>query len=153
MKIEDTFSVRAPIDTVWRFIRDPDQVAPCIPGCEAVEVTGPNTYRANIKVALGPIKTTFKVTVELTKEEAPCFAATTTRGEEGGKASTLSAQSELRLRPLDALSTEVTYSSEVSIFGRLGRYGLGMMKKKAQSLGGEFAKSFSARVEQGAGIR
>lgn len=150
MKIEDSFHVRAPIDKVWRFITDPDQVAPCLPGCEKVEVTGPNTYRASIRVALGPIKTTFQVNVELTEQQPPHFAASTTRGEEGGKASTLSARSELRLRAIDESSTEVHYSSDVSVFGRLGKYGLGMMKKRAETIGGEFAKAFSARVEQGA---
>ena len=151
MRIEDTFTIRAPIDTVWRFIRDPGAVVPCIPGCDGVEIVGPNAYRASIRVALGPIKTTFNVTVELTREEPPSFAALVTRGEEGGKASTLSAQSELRLRPLEDAGTEVSYASEVAIFGRLGKYGLGIMKKKAESLGAEFAKAFSARVEQSAG--
>lgn len=148
VKIENSFNVRAPIDKVWQFITDPDQVAPCLPGCEKVEVTGPNTYRASIKVALGPIKTTFQVNVELVEQQPPTYAVSTTRGEEGGKASTLNARSELRLRAVDDNCTEVTYSSEVSVFGRLGKYGMGMMKKRAETLGGEFAKSFSARVEQ-----
>jgi uncharacterized protein len=148
VKIEGSFNVRAPIERVWTLITDPDQVATCLPGCEKVEVTGPNTYKASIKVALGPIKTTFDVIVELTEQQAPSFAASLTRGDEGGRASTLTARSELRLKALDADNTEVSYSSDVSIFGRLGRYGLGMMKKKAESLAGDFAKAFGARAEQ-----
>jgi carbon monoxide dehydrogenase subunit G len=148
MKIEGSFRVQAPIDTVWRYITDPGEVAPCLPGCENVEVTGANTYRATIRVALGPIKTAFNVTVELTEQQPPHFAASVTRGEEGGKASTLTARNELRLRALDPGTTEVSYSSDVSLFGRLGKYGLGVMKKKAESLGQEFAQSFGARVTQ-----
>lgn len=147
MKIEDTFSVNAPIDRAWRFIMNPDQVAPCIPGCGDVEILGENKYRANVKLAVGPIKTNFNVTVEITEQQAPNFAATLTRGEEGGKASMVTANSELRLKPVNGEQTEVNYKSEVSIVGRLGKFGLGIMKKKAKAIGEEFAENFRARLE------
>ena len=47
----------------------------------------------------------------------------------------------------DGAGTEVTYTSDVSVFGRLGKFGLGIMKKKARDLGREFAESFRERVE------
>ncbi|MEE2968578.1 MAG: carbon monoxide dehydrogenase subunit G [Pseudomonadota bacterium] len=147
MKIEETFSVNAPIDRAWRFIMNPDQVAPCIPGCGDVEILGENKYRANVKLAVGPIKTNFNVTVEITEQQAPNFAATLTRGEEGGKASMVTANSELRLKPVNGEQTEVNYKSEVSIVGRLGKFGLGIMKKKAKAVGEEFAENFRARLE------
>jgi carbon monoxide dehydrogenase subunit G len=147
MRIEDSFRVAAPVDRVWRFITDPAEVGPCLPGCQNVEVTEPNKYRATIRVAVGPIKTTFNVLVELTEQDPPHRAASVTRGEEGGKASTLTAQSELRLAALDDGGTEVHYASEVALVGRLGKFGLGIMKKKAKSLGEEFAAAFRARVE------
>ncbi len=147
MKIEESFTVQAPIDRVWEFITDPEQVGPCLPGCEEIEVLGPTTYKARIKVALGPIKTTFKVDVEVTEERPPEFAASVTRGEEGGKASRVSADSTLALKALDESQTEVTYASDVSVVGRLGKFGLGIMKKKAKSMGEEFAAKFRVRVE------
>ena len=147
MKIEETFSVNAPIDRAWRFIMNPDQVAPCIPGCGDVEILGEYKYRANVKLAVGPIKTNFNMTVEITEQQAPNFAATLTRGEEGGKASMVTANSELRLKPVNGEQTEVNYKSEVSIVGRLGKFGLGIMKKKAKAIGEEFAENFRARLE------
>ena len=152
MKIEETFSVAAPIDRVWQFITDPEQVAPCVPGCQSYEVLGPKEYKASVKVAVGPIKTTFNVTVELTTQDAPTFLASTTRGEEGSRASTVTAQNELRLVSTGDQSTEVSYLSEISVVGRLGKFGLGMMKKKAQQLGGEFGEQFRTRVEGGNGV-
>ena len=91
LQIEDSFTVDAPLERVWSMITDPEVVGPCIPGCQQIEVTGPDTYKADIKVAVGPIKTTFTVTVEKTEERPPHFAASTTKGEEGGRASTLNA--------------------------------------------------------------
>ena len=45
--------------------------------------------------------------------------------------------------------TEIAYASEVSVFGRLGKFGLGIMKKKARDLGQEFAETFREKVEGG----
>jgi carbon monoxide dehydrogenase subunit G len=70
-----------------------------------------------------------------------------TRGEEGTRSSVLQAQSELRLEALEEARTAVHYSSEVAVVGRLGKFGLGIMKKKAGSLGQQFAESFRTRVE------
>lgn len=147
MVIEESFEVAAPIDTVWRFIRDPDEVGPCLPGCEGIEVTGPKTYKSKIKVGLGPIKTTFTVDVELVEEDPPRYAKSLTKGEEGGRASSVSAESELRLTETGHGCTEVAYRSDVNVVGRLAKFGFGMMKKKAASMGEEFALTFRARVE------
>ena len=147
MKIEETFRVRAPIDRVWRFMMDPAQMAPCIPGCGNVEVLGENGYRASVNVSIGPIKTSFNVLIELTRREPPSYLASVTRGEEGGKASTLTAHSELRLSPIGSDETEVYYTSDVSLVGRLGKFGLGMMKKKAKEIGTVFAETFKSRIE------
>ena len=147
LEVKETFRVAAPLEHVWRVITDPEQVGPCIPGCQGIEVTGPTTYRASVKLAIGPIKTTFNIDVELTEERPPNYAASITRGEEGGKASMLTAKSELRLAALEGDETEVAYNSDISLSGRLGKYGLGIMKKKAKSYGQEFAVAFSERAE------
>lgn len=149
MKIEDSFIVQASRDRVWAAIIDPARIAPCIPGCESIEISGPNCYRARVSFAIGPIKAAFNLEVEVTEETPPSFVASTTRGEEGTRASVLTAHNELHLVTLEDGSTEVRYVSDVSIVGRLGRFGLGVMKKKAAALGVEFAEAFRARVEQG----
>ena len=59
----------------------------------------------------------------------------------------LTANSELRLTAINSDETEVYYLSEVSLVGRLGKFGLGMMKKKAKAIGEEFAESFRTQIE------
>lgn len=111
-----------------------------------MEVVGPNAYRASVKVAIGPIKTTFNIVVEVIEQHPPTLWTSVIRGEEGGKASSLNARSQLHLFAIDSDRTEVRYASEVSIFGRLGKFGLGVMKKRAEALGDEFARSFVSRA-------
>lgn len=147
MDIERTFTVAAPQQRVWEFITSPADVAPCLPGCERVEITEPGKYRAVIEVKVGPIKTSFNVGVETTEERAPDFAAYTTRGEEGGKASRLSAESTLALKAIDATHTEVTYTSKIILVGRLGKFAGGVMKKMAESMSNRFITAVKERLE------
>ena len=144
MKIDERFAISEPIDKVWAFIRDPQTVAPCVPGCESVEVLSETSYRSTIGVALGPIKARFNVIVQITEETPPGRLVCVTKGEEGSKASVVSATSEMLLTAIGDRSTEVAYSSEVFVVGRLGKLGLGIMKKRV----GQLAQEFSAAVQQ-----
>jgi carbon monoxide dehydrogenase subunit G len=148
MRIEDRFVVACPREQVWMAIQDPAIVAPCLPGCQSVEVVSPTLYKARIRIELGPIKTEFNVEVEIVAEAPPAEVRTRTRGEEGSRASSLSAENTLRLIALGENETEVFYASEAAVVGRLGKFGLGVMKKKAESLGRAFAQAFKQRLEQ-----
>ena len=148
MQIEDRFTVIAPRDAVWRAVRDPNVVAICVPGCENVTTLTPTLYKAVVRVQLGPIKASFNVDVEIVSELEFEEVRTRARGEEGGRASALSSENVLRLIAIDQDTTEVQYSAEVSVVGRLGKFGLGIMKKKAESLGRDFATSFKERLER-----
>ncbi len=146
MKVEDSFTVAAAPDTVWAFLTDPARLLPCVPGCDAIETIDPTHYRAAVRIALGPIKTRFNVEVEIVAQEKPHRIVSKTRGEEGGKASLLAADNLLRLVPTDG-GTEVHYSSEAALTGRLGKFGFGMLKKQAEKLGREFAERVRAALE------
>ena len=148
MKIEKTFTVNAPRQQVWEFITVPELVAPCIPGCEGAEETEAGKYKAVIKTKVGPIKTTFKVDIERTEERPPEFASYDTKGEEGSRASRIKATSTLSLNELGARETEVTYTSDINMMGRLGKFGSGMMQKVADGIGNEFVAALKEKLEE-----
>ena len=151
MRIEKRFNVNAPQDQVWRFITAPEQVAACIPGCQSVEAIGANKHKVTIKVQVGPIKTTFVVDVEVTEERPPEFSSYVTTGEEGGRASRIRAESSLALKPVNGSQTEVHYTSDINIVGRLGKFGLGMMQKIADSMNDEFVAALRGKLEAAGG--
>jgi hypothetical protein len=153
MKIEKTFTVAAPQARVWEFITTPDKVAPCIPGCEGAEQIDANKYKAIITTRVGPVKAKFHVEIETMEEQPPEFAKYMTKGEEGSKASRIKATSTLALKALSPASTEVTYTSDISIMGRLGKFGSGMMKKVADSVGDQFVAGLRESLEQESGAQ
>lgn len=149
MKIEGVFNIAADRSVVWRHITDPEVMGRCIPGCTSITVTGENSYQAEIEVKLGPIKAKFNVEVEVTEEVEPDHVLSHTRGEEGSRASVVSADNILRLSDGETGGTDVYYCSEVMISGRLGKYGQGIMKKVAGNLSDKFADKFRQEVEAG----
>lgn len=132
---------------MWRYITDPAIMGGCIPGCNSIVVTGENSYQAKIEVKVGPIKAKFGVDVEVTEEVEPDQIVSTTRGEEGGRASVISANNFLKLSDSAGGGTDVYYSSDVTISGRLGKYGHGIMKKVAKKLSDKFVDKFRDQVE------
>ncbi|HEX5459938.1 MAG TPA: SRPBCC domain-containing protein [Steroidobacteraceae bacterium] len=152
MKIEKTFTLSAPQAQVWTFITDPQKVAQCIPGCEGAEEKERGKYAAAINLKVGPIRTTFHLDIEQTEQRPPEFASYLGKGEEGSRASRISSVSTLALKPLSVNSTEVTYTSDINITGRLGKFGGGMMQKIADSIGEEFVAALKGRLESPAVI-
>jgi hypothetical protein len=148
MKIEKTFTLSAPQEQVWSFITDPQKVAKCIPGCEGAEEKEQGKYAAAINVKVGPIRTTFHLDIEQTEQRPPEFASYLGKGEEGSRASRISSVSTLTLRSLSVNSTEVTYTSDINITGRLGKFGGGMMQKIADGIGEEFVGALKGRLER-----
>src|SRR5258707_12192926 len=87
MKLEGTFVVHAAREVVWDQIRNPGIMGGCIPGCEAIEQLDANSYRAIVRVKVGPINARSSLVVAETKEEPLRVVAARTRAEEGRGAS------------------------------------------------------------------
>jgi len=147
MRIEGSFTVSAPRERVFAEITNPVLMASCIPGCEAIEIIDSKTYRARIQVEVGPIKARFNLVVELTAEHPPTRVLSITRGEEGGRASMLNANNELLLEATANGGTEVKYISDVTVTGRLGKFGFGIMKKRSETLAAKFVQAFRGQLE------
>lgn len=146
MLIEGEFPVAAPPQALLAHLFDARLMASCLPGCESLESIDDDRYRSVVVVAMAGIKARFDLEVEVVRREGFQVWAVT-RGAEGGQASTLRAESQVTLVPSPE-GTLVHYRSDVTLTGRLGRFALGMMKKKAQSMGDEFAANLRTKFEQ-----
>ena len=144
---EEEFSVDAAPDTVWDFLLDPARVAPCLPGCESLEVQDATTYRVRLTVKVGFLSTTQNLRVEIVESDRPRHLVSLGRGEDRKLASQIEVRNTLDLAPAGTGATLVRYRSEVRVLGRLGSVGDAVMKVKAKQLAGEFATNVRAAIE------
>lgn len=147
MKIAGEFDVAAAQALVWDKVRDPQLMAECVPGCDAIEQIDAMSYRAQVGVKVGPITARFNLVVEVLSEEAPHTVLSRTAGEEGTRASVVTSDNVLRLAALPEGGTRVSYEADVSMTGRLGKFGLGIFRKKADQLAEQFVRNFRERIE------
>ena len=147
MKIVDSFALKASRETVWDALNEPDIIGPCMPGCYKLEILGPTLYRVHVRTSVGLVKAKFKLIVETTQATPPEEIVTITQGEAGTKASRVRAESTMRLVAIDAQNTQLHYTTDVSVAGTFGMFGLGFMRKKAKALGQEFIQNFAKKIE------
>ena len=145
---EEEFTVSAPPDAVWDFLLDPKRVAPCLPGCEGVEVEDARTYRVRLTVKVGFLSTTQNLRVEIVESDRPRRLVSLARGEDRKLASQVEVRNTLDLAPAVANATLVRYRSDVRVLGRLGSVGDAVMKVKAKQLAGDFAANVRAAIER-----
>jgi carbon monoxide dehydrogenase subunit G len=125
-------------------------MAECIPGCQSIERIDETSYRAVVAVKVGPIGAQFHLVVDVVGEEPPARIVARARGEEGGRASALTSENQLRLTSLGEGQTRVEYEADVNVVGRLGKFGLGVMRKKVEQLSEAFVAAFRVRLEDAA---
>jgi carbon monoxide dehydrogenase subunit G len=151
LKIEERFSVRAPVERVWRFLLDPEQIAPCLPGAELLQVENERTFHGQMKVKVGPVTVGYQGTIELTEvDEAGRRVKMLGKGKEKGGAGSAKMTMESRLEPQEDGSVAISVTSDVELAGRIVRFGRGMI----QSVSAQLFKQFAGNVRdalEGAG--
>ena len=147
MLIEGKFTLRAPIQEVWDFLLAPGTLASCIPGAEKVEAIDDKTYESVVKQKVGPISVRLKFTTTLTDIDPPRHLKAIGRGADIGKAGIFTQETTVDLTEISKDEVEVSYSSNVSITGRLATFGERIMRAKAKTAGEEFTKNLQEKLK------
>jgi carbon monoxide dehydrogenase subunit G len=147
MLIEGKFTLQAPIQEVWDLLFEIDTLAACIPGAEKIEPIDDRTYDAIVKQKVGPITVRFKFITTLTEIDPPRHVTAEGRGEDIGKAGTFTQKTSVDLTEISEDSVEISYSSNVSLVGRLATFGERIMRAKAKQVGEEITKNLQERLK------
>ena len=68
MKIENEFTVPAPIDEAWEVLTDLEGIAPCLPGAQLTGVDG-EVYQGKVKIKVGPVVSEFAGTARFAEKD------------------------------------------------------------------------------------
>jgi 2-furoyl-CoA dehydrogenase large subunit len=138
-----TQTVPASPDIIWRALLDPTVLARVIPGCHALDQTGPNEYRADVSLGVGIVKGRFTARVALTDLDPP-RAATLSGGLDGSLGSTIG-HGRMRLTPQGA-ATQIDYDYVVDISGKAAAVGGRMLDGATKVLISQFFQRFFAEI-------
>lgn len=147
MDIEKQMVVAAPIDRVWRLLLDPKVMAGCVPGVQSVEVLSDKEYLAEIKVKISFISANFRIRTTILETRPPHYLRCEGTGEDSSVASSLKQTTEMFLTEVSG-GTEIRTKTHAEVFGRLGSFGLSVMKTKADRMWEEFGANLAAILRQ-----
>ena len=143
MKIEGTQKFEAPRERIFAALIDPAILQKCIPGCEQMEKTGENQYRAKLTAGVGPVKGVFTATISLKDIIAPEHYKLVVEGK--GQPGFVKGSGELHLKD-SAGATEIQYTGDVNIGGLIASVGQRMVQATATMLTGRFFKALEHEV-------
>jgi carbon monoxide dehydrogenase subunit G len=127
---------------VWAALNDPDVLKACIPGCQELEKVSDTQFTATAKLAVGPVKATFKGSVTLSDIEIPNGYTISGEGQ-GGVAGFAKGGAKVRLTEEDG-GTRLSYDVEAQVGGKIAQLGgrliNGVAKKYADQFFANFAK-------------
>lgn len=146
MEIEKTLVTAAPPARVWELLLDPNVMGACVPGMESIEVLSDVEYIAHMAVKIAFINARFRLHTKIVETRAPNYLRTEGTGEDASVASSLRQSSELFLTALDDGGTQLRIRVQVDVLGRLGTFGLSVMKTKADRMWDEFGANLLARL-------
>jgi len=100
MKLEQSFSVAAPIEQVWNLLVDVERIAPCLPGAEVTGVDESGAYQGTFSVKLGPTTASYRGTLKMEAVDEAARTATmsakgTDKRGQGGASATIVSTKDL----------------------------------------------------------
>ena len=148
MKLEQSFEVDAPLETVWAALIDVQRVAPCLPGAELTDASDDGTYKGTFSVKIGPAKASYNGTMTMAEVDDAAHrvvmnaSGTDKRGQGGAKAIM-----ESTLTERDGGGTHVAVTTDLTITGRLASFSRGgMIQDVSNRLLGDFASCLQATL-------
>ncbi len=147
MLIEDTFTVRTPVDHLWGFVQDVERIAPCMPGAELTEVVDDRTWKGKVHVKFGPVQMVFSGTVVMEeRDDSAHRAKLSAKGTEQRGKGVASAKVESWLEPAGDAGTTVHIRSDLTITGAAAQLSRGLLPEVSKLLTKQFAECLEATL-------
>ena len=146
MDIEKTLLVEAAPEQVWKLLLDPEVMGACVPGMKSIQVVSDVEYLAEMHVKIAFVSARFKIKTTIVETRPPFYLRSEGIGEDASVASSLKQVSEIFLSELPGGQTELRMNIKVDVLGRLGTFGLSVMKTKADRIWDEFGINLAKQL-------
>ncbi|MDQ4106969.1 MAG: SRPBCC family protein [Actinomycetota bacterium] len=145
MKLENEFTVDAPVDEAWNVMLDLERVTPCLPGAAVTEQEG-DEYKGKMTVRLGPVKQEYNGTVKIEEtDESSHRAVLKASGKDQRGQGTASATITSTMNEENG-STRVRVETDMQLTGRAAQFGRGVQQDVARKLLNQFAECLEREI-------
>jgi uncharacterized protein len=145
MKLENEFTVPAPIEQAWDVLLDVERVAPCLPGA-AIDASEGDEHTGTMTIKIGPITSRYRGTVKFEEADEQARRAVLraqardARGQGTAAATITSTMAEV------ADGTRVHVETDMRVTGPVAQFGRGVMQDVSAKLMGQFADCLAEKM-------
>jgi uncharacterized protein len=140
MKIEGDHTIKAPRESLYRLMIDPEILRRCVPGCQSLEAAADGSYKMTLKAGVGSIKGVFTGSIKLEEMREPEHYKMIVEAK--GSPGFLKGEGSIYLVELGQ-ETMVNYTGETSVGGTIAGIGQRMVQSTAKMM----ARQFFAAIE------
>jgi len=146
MKLENNFTIDAPVEKAWAALNNPETVAPCFPGATLTTYEG-DSFAGTVKVKLGPIAMTYKGKgTYVTRDEAAHEVVIEANGRDSRGNGTANATVTASLAADGADRTAVSMVTDMTITGKPAQFGRGVISDVADKIITQFAECVARKL-------
>ena len=147
MKLENRCLVPADIQRTWELLMDIPRAAACVPGMEEVVQQEDGSYRASMRVRVGPMGLTLAGTLRVLEQDSAKgearFLIEASDRKVGGA---VRADLLIQLRSEEENQTELVLNTDTTFIGRLGELGQPLIRRKANNTMQDFARNLAQKL-------
>mgnify|MGYP002629325638 CR=1 FL=1 len=148
MDFNYTYAVNAPADKLWDIVKDIPTVGTCIPGATDIMEGDDGSYTGTVKVRVGPIALGLNGKLSIDSQDADARTISFT-----GEGADRKVPGNVRVKISMAVSgegatSELVVNSEANVMGKLGEFGQGIIKRKADGIMKDFGQNLTKLVER-----
>jgi carbon monoxide dehydrogenase subunit G len=136
MKVSGSATIGHPVGDVYAALTDPAVLVRTLPGCQRLELVGPDSYAATMAAGVGSIKGLFDADVRLADQAPP--DSFTLHASGTGVPGTVDAMAHVRLVANPDGGTEVHYAADATVGGVIGGVGQRMLTGVARRTADDF---------------
>jgi uncharacterized protein len=149
MKINNEFTVGAPIQQAWDTMLNLEKIAPCLPGAAIQDEKDEGEYDGTMKVKIGPITANYKGTVKFEEvDEDNHRAVLQATGRDARGQGTASATIVSTLQE-EGDGTKVSVETDMKLTGRAAQFGRGIAQDVATKMLDQFASCLEEEITGG----
>ena len=147
MKIEDSFTVDAPISEAWELLTNIPEIAPCLPGAKLTDETD-GVYSGGIKIKVGPVTSEYKGSASFVEKDDETYKAVIDgKGRDVRGAGNAQALITAQMFA-EGDQTRVEISTDLKVSGKVAQFGRGVMQDVSTKLLGQFATCLEAKINE-----
>jgi carbon monoxide dehydrogenase subunit G len=145
VKLENEFTVPAPVEQAWAVLLDVERVAPCLPGAALTGSEG-DEHQGTMTIKIGPITTRYQGTVRIEEaDESARRAVMRAQARDSRGQGTAAATITSTMESVEG-GTRVRVETDMRVTGPAAQFGRGVMQDVSAKLMSRFADCLAEQM-------